>query len=113
MQAARPGPVCDNAGMTSNDLQATIAHMGAAARAASTRMAAAPSAAKNAALLALARLLRSHTQDLNTANALDVQGAQAAGLAAPLVDRLKLTPEAVETVASRRFKKIKQLQRVA
>jgi glutamate-5-semialdehyde dehydrogenase len=86
--------------MTSTDLQATIAHMGAAARAASTRMAAAPSAAKNSALLALARLLRGHTQELHAANALDVQAALAAGLAAPLVDRLKLSPRIIETVAA-------------
>ena len=85
--------------MTSTDLQATIAHMGAAARAASPRMAAAPTAAKNAALLALARLLRSETAALQSANALDLDAALAAGLAAPLVDRLKLTPQIVATVA--------------
>jgi glutamate-5-semialdehyde dehydrogenase len=85
--------------MTSTDLQATIAHMGAAARAASGPMAAAGSAAKNAALLALARLLRDSRPALAAANALDVNAAQAAGLAAPLVDRLKLTPKIVETVA--------------
>ena len=85
--------------MTSTDLQATIAHMGAAARAASGPMAAAGSAAKNAALLALARLLRDSQPALAAANALDVNAAQAAGLAAPLVDRLKLTPKIIETVA--------------
>ena len=41
--------------MTSTDLQASIAHMGASARAASAHMAAAPTLAKNNALLALAR----------------------------------------------------------
>ncbi len=86
--------------MTSTDLQATIAHMGAAARAASTHMAAASTAAKNVALLALARLLRSHAQDLDAANALDVQSALAAGLAEPLVDRLKLSARIIETVAA-------------
>jgi len=85
--------------MTSTDLQATIAHMGAAARAASGPMAAAGSAAKNATLLALARLLRDSQPALAAANALDVNAAQAAGLAAPLVDRLKLTPKIIETVA--------------
>ena len=85
--------------MTSTDLQATIAHMGAAARAASPRMAAASTAAKNAALTALARLLRSETAALHVANARDVDAALAAGLAAPLVDRLKLTPQIIETVA--------------
>jgi glutamate-5-semialdehyde dehydrogenase len=85
--------------MTSTDLQATIAHMGAAARAASAKMAAAPTAAKNAALLALARRLRGAGDALATANAQDVGAAEGAGLAAPMVDRLKLTPDIVETVA--------------
>lgn len=85
--------------MTSTDLQATIAHMGAAARAASARMAAASTASKNAALLALARLLRERPQALRAANERDVSAAVAAGLAAPLVDRLKLTDQIVETVA--------------
>ena len=85
--------------MTSTDLQATIAHMGAAARAASGPMAAAGTAAKNAALLALARLLRDSQPQLEAANALDVNAAQAAGLAAPLVDRLKLGTKIIETVA--------------
>ena len=85
--------------MTSTDLQAVIAHMGASARAASARMAAAPTATKNAALLALARLLRAEPQALNHANALDIAAAERAGLAAPLVDRLKLTAKVIETVA--------------
>ena len=85
--------------MTSTDLQATIAQMGAAARAARPLMAAASTAAKNAALTALARLLRSETTALQAANARDIDAALAAGLAAPLVDRLKLTPAVVETVA--------------
>ena len=81
------------------DVQATIAHMGAAARAASGRLAAASSASKDAALLALARLLRSAGGELMQANARDVEAAQAAGLAAPLVERLKLTADILETVA--------------
>ena len=85
--------------MTSHDLQASIAHIGAAARAASARMAAASTAAKNAALLALARRLRGHPDTLTAANVVDVTAAQAAGLAAPLVDRLKLTPAILETLA--------------
>ena len=85
--------------MTSTDLQATIAHMGAAARAASARMAAAATAPKNAALLALARLLREKPKTLRDANERDVSAAVAAGLAAPLVDRLKLTDKIIETVA--------------
>jgi glutamate-5-semialdehyde dehydrogenase len=85
--------------MTSIDLQATVAHMGVAARAASAQMASATTAAKNAALIALARLLRSETSSLATANALDIDAATAAGLAAPMVDRLNLTRKVIETVA--------------
>ena len=44
--------------MTSADLQATVAHMGMLARAASRALAASPVAARNAALRALARRLR-------------------------------------------------------
>ncbi|HEY8708138.1 MAG TPA: glutamate-5-semialdehyde dehydrogenase [Burkholderiaceae bacterium] len=85
--------------MTSIDLQAVIAHMGAAARAASPRMAAASTAAKNTALMALARRLRSEAPALHAANARDLASANAAGLAAPLIDRLRLTDTILETVA--------------
>src|SRR5690349_17460314 len=86
--------------MTSADLHATIAHMGAAARAASARMMAAPTAAKNAALRALARRLRESGSALQAANARDLARAGSAGLAAPLLDRLKLTPRTIETAAA-------------
>jgi glutamate-5-semialdehyde dehydrogenase len=85
--------------MTSADLQAAIAHMGAAARAASAGLAASPVAARNAALRALARRLRDGTATLSAANQRDVDAAIAAGLDAPLVDRLKLDAKAIETVA--------------
>jgi glutamate-5-semialdehyde dehydrogenase len=85
--------------MTSADLQAAIAHMGAAARAASAGLAASPVAARNVALRALARRLRDGTATLSAANQRDVDAAIAAGLDAPLVDRLKLDPKAIETVA--------------
>ena len=85
--------------MTHADLHTTIAHMGAAARAASAHMAAASTAAKNAALLALARRLRESTAALAAENAKDVNAARAAGLAAPLIDRLKLTDTIIQTVA--------------
>ena len=85
--------------MTSADLQAAIAHMGAAARAASAGLAASPVAARNAALRALARRLREGAAALGAANRRDVDAAAAAGLDAPLVDRLKLDAQAIETVA--------------
>ncbi|WP_231741785.1 glutamate-5-semialdehyde dehydrogenase [Paucibacter sp. KCTC 42545] len=73
--------------------------VGEAARAASALMAAAPTAAKNQALLALARRLRAAGPALAKANAKDVAAAVKAGLEAPMVDRLKLKPEIIETVA--------------
>jgi glutamate-5-semialdehyde dehydrogenase len=84
---------------TATDIPATMARMGAAARVAATRMAAARTAAKDHALRALAAGLRSNGAALQTANAQDLQAARAAGLAEPLVDRLKLTPAIIETVA--------------
>ena len=73
--------------------------LGAQAKAASTLMAKAPTATKNQALRALARLLRANVEALQTDNALDLQRARAAGLAEPMVDRLKLSPKVLETCA--------------
>ncbi len=81
------------------DLAAYMDALGAAARAASRQMAAAPTAAKNAALLALARRLREQGPALAEANARDLQAAEAAGLAGPMLDRLRLTPAVIATVA--------------
>jgi glutamate-5-semialdehyde dehydrogenase len=81
------------------DLHAYMVHLGAAARAAARSLAAAPCAAKDEALHALARRLRARRDALVAANAPDVAAAQSAGLAAPLVDRLKLTPAILETLA--------------
>ena len=85
--------------MDPSDISAYMAHVGTAARAAATAMAAAPTAAKDDALRALAARLRAQTAALRTANERDLQAARAAGLAEPLVDRLKLTPQAIDTVA--------------
>ena len=85
--------------MTPADLPAYMAHVGLAARAAASAMAAASTTAKNQALLALARRLRTAGEALQRANADDLDAARAAGLAEPLVDRLKLTPKIIQTVA--------------
>jgi glutamate-5-semialdehyde dehydrogenase len=82
-----------------NDIQILMHAMGTQARAASTRMAAASTAAKNQALLNLASLLRAGGATLQVENAKDIAAAQVANLAAPMVDRLKLTPTIIETVA--------------
>ena len=73
--------------------------LGAQAKAASALMAKASTAAKNRALLRLAALLRENTAALQMDNAKDLERAVAAGLAAPMVDRLRLTPKVLETCA--------------
>ena len=73
--------------------------LGLQARQAAARMSSASAAVKNAALRSLAAKLRASVDPLATENAKDIERAQAAGLAAPMVDRLKLTPKIVETLA--------------
>ena len=85
--------------MADLELQPYMAGVGQAARAASARLAAASTAAKDAALLALARRIREARAALQAVNAEDVAVAQAAGLAAPMVDRLKLGDATVEQMA--------------
>ncbi|MBQ0946589.1 glutamate-5-semialdehyde dehydrogenase [Ideonella sp. 4Y16] len=81
------------------DIPAYMAHVGVAARAAATAMARAGTREKNLALTELAARLRSHGPQLAQANAQDIAAAEAAGLTAPMVDRLRLTPKVIETVA--------------
>ncbi|MFN4004365.1 MAG: glutamate-5-semialdehyde dehydrogenase [Hylemonella sp.] len=81
------------------DAAELIRQMGQRARAAAARMAKAGAAQKNAALRRLAALLRAHEAALQQDNAQDVARAEAQGLAAPMVDRLRLTPKVIETVA--------------
>jgi glutamate-5-semialdehyde dehydrogenase len=73
--------------------------LGLQAKTASTLMARASAAHKAAALRKLAALLRQNTAALQVANAQDLQRAQAAGLAEPMVDRLKLTPQVLDICA--------------
>ena len=73
--------------------------LGQHARQASAAMARSDAATRNKALRALAALLRGNVQALQADNAGDLERAIAAGLAAPMVDRLKLTPGIIETVA--------------
>ena len=81
----------------------TVAEMmhalGRQARQASAALARADAATKSRALRRLAALLRESVASLAADNAKDLDRAVAAGLAAPLVDRLRLTPQVIETVA--------------
>ena len=73
--------------------------LGSRAKTASAQIARAPAAIKNRALLNLAALLRQNVPALQAANQRDLERAGAAGLAGPLLDRLKLDAKTLETVA--------------
>jgi glutamate-5-semialdehyde dehydrogenase len=73
--------------------------LGAQAKVASALMAKASAAVKNTALRKLAALLRENIDALQVDNAKDIERAIAAGLDAPMIDRLKLTPKVLETCA--------------
>ncbi len=81
---------------TTFELMQTI---GFQAKTASVSVARSSAAIKNKALKVLAQLLRDNAQALQPENAKDLERALAAGLAAPMVDRLKLTPQILETCA--------------
>jgi glutamate-5-semialdehyde dehydrogenase len=82
-----------------SDVPGLMELLGSRAKAASAEIARAPAAAKNKALLNLAQSLRKNGAALEAANQRDLERATAAGLAAPLLDRLKLTPKIIATVA--------------
>ncbi len=84
---------------TTPQLMQLMQTMGLTAKTASSQMARAPSAVKNKALIALAGRLRQNAAALAAANAKDLARATASGLAGPMLERLKLTPKDIETVA--------------
>ncbi|MDP2171026.1 MAG: glutamate-5-semialdehyde dehydrogenase [Rhodocyclaceae bacterium] len=81
------------------DIKQYMETVGQAARAAAREMARASTAAKNAALLAMAAAVRARQAELLAANAADVAAARAAGLEPALLDRLTLTAKGVEAMA--------------
>ena len=87
---------CTASTVSTADLLFTL---GTQAKAAAALMAKAPADRKNQALRVLAHLLRTQGAALAAHNAQDIERAQAAGLAAPMVDRLRLTPQVLETCA--------------
>jgi glutamate-5-semialdehyde dehydrogenase len=80
-------------------MNASMQTLGQQAKVASALMAKASTASKNKALKRLAALLRENTDALQIDNAKDLSRAAAAGLSAPMVDRLRLTPKVLETCA--------------
>ena len=94
-----PCPICENPAMNASNTTDYALALGSQAKVASALMARAPAAIKNKALKRLAALLRENTSALQIDNAKDIERAIASGLAAPMVDRLKLTPKVLETCA--------------
>ena len=85
--------------MNAPNVADTMHTLGLQARQASRAMARAGTAARNAALRTLARLLRENVPALQAPNERDLARAREAGLAEPMVDRLKLTPKIIDTCA--------------
>ena len=81
------------------DVAAYMQGVGAAARTAARFVARADTAAKNAALTAMAAAIRRDEATLARANAADVAAARAAGEDAAFVDRLTLTPKTIAAMA--------------
>ena len=76
-----------------------IAEQGRRAKSASRVLATASTAAKDTALLTAADLLVERADDLVAVNAEDVEREQSAGVSDTVVDRLRLTPARVESMA--------------
>ena len=85
--------------MNPTDIPAYMAQLGADARSAATLLAKAGTAAKNQALRALARQLREAQHALLQSNELDLAAARSSALSEPMLDRLRLSPAIIATVA--------------
>jgi glutamate-5-semialdehyde dehydrogenase len=85
---------------SSAELPAYMQALGQRARAAAVAMARASTAQKNAALAAIAASIRAASAQIVEANRRDLERATAAGLAAPLLDRLRLSAAGIEKMAA-------------
>jgi glutamate-5-semialdehyde dehydrogenase len=77
-----------------------MAELGRRAKAASRLLAAASTASKDDALRASADLLLSRGDEVVRANQVDVERAEGEGMAATLIDRLRVTPARLEAMAA-------------
>src|SRR6185503_4721745 len=80
-------------------LQAQMGAMGRAARAAAAALRLADAATRTRAIQAIAQAIRADADAILAANARDVADALAAGMAAPMLDRLTLDAGRVEAMA--------------
>ncbi len=81
------------------DIAAMMERLGRKARTAASVLATATTAAKNEALSAAARSIRTHAPAILAANARDVEAARARGLNAALIERLVLNEARIEAMA--------------
>ena len=79
-----------------SDIAEYMREVGRRARAASAAIARAGTAEKNRALLAIAAAIDGGREELMRANAVDLERGKEKGLAAPLMDRLELTPKRID-----------------
>jgi len=80
------------------DIDRYMTELGGAARAASRAVAASSTGARNAALLGVRDALDGSRGPLSEANAQDLERGRENGLAAPLLDRLELTPARIDAM---------------
>ena len=80
-------------------MNSVMQDLGRRARGASRTLALSPEEQRNAALHAMARIIRQHTDEILSANAIDLQAAAKKNLKASFVDRLTLNPARVEAMA--------------
>lgn len=81
-----------------SDIAAYIKTLGMQARTASRVMAAATSAKKNAALMAMVDAIEANRAQLQQANERDMQAGRQKGLDAAMLDRLELTPARIDAM---------------
>ena len=97
----RADPACDGGTHGPSAMNTpTLIEIGQRAKHAARRLAACPTERKDRALHAIAAELRADADAILAANEQDVADAQANGLNAALIDRLRLTPERLEAIAS-------------
>ena len=82
-----------------DDLTSQIHAIGAAAQAASRLLATTSSERKNAALLAMAEQLLSHSDAILSANAIDLKAGEKNGLSPSMLDRLRLDANRLSSMA--------------
>jgi len=86
--------------MSQPDIASRILEMGQRARAASRELVKLATPQKNEILRAMAAQVRADSPAIVEANAKDIAGAESKGLSKPMVDRLRLSTESLEGIAS-------------